>query len=1208
MKKYNVLILSVFVLFFSLNFISAVAVENNLHLNIQVINSSGDVNTGTFNFTFNISTTNDCLNIVYTNFTNLTTDSRGIISYYLENTNLNYSDQYWLCYYRNNVLINASKLARNPYTFYANNSAHWIGLSNFNATQMENSDNLLNIKESWLSSFINSIVNLAFIQNLINSTGIYTYNYNQTIPANVYTDERIIALNTTANIGVLYNATASMIANLSINQYNWTFSQIANLSINQLNWTYSLIANTSFNQKANISIQQYVDMINNTRTAQQLLNGTNMRFGNVDFNNGWESGGVSISNGNIYAQTGYFYNITGISINQLQVNSSIMPTYGWDNRFDIGNSSLRWRNIYAGGDIIVNGTLYYGNEGILITALNDTGYVNGRITALNTTANIGVLYNATASMIANLSINQYNWTYSLIANTSFNQKANTTIQQYVDMINNTRTIGQLYNATASMIANLSINQYNWTYSLIANTSFDQKVLIYNDTLFNNAPWNQSGTNVILNKIGSNVGIGTTSPGAKLEVVGNVNISGATNAVNLNVQDTAGNGFYNTVGNTLNFNYGNNADVAGWINFRGYANGATQFRDLIIANGKGTEIAIFDGSTGNVGIGTTSPNNPLTVFGNVLSNGTSTTFGGFQTQADNSAYAHYITLGSQRTDTYFGQLAANKSILYSAGADSQGLLIGTYTDKSLIFGTNNLERMRINQTTGNVGIGTTAPDAMLTLGVNAGSHGYIRFEGPTIAEGNIYHDATYGLHMDTYGNSLPIRIDGSSLVLGMNGNVGIGTGDPVGKLEIVKDTTVITDENTYGLRIVDGASDVGLLLGTSSTNDASVIQSLDPATGWSSRPLSLMPNGGNVGIGTTSPTHTLNVYGNVNISGNLTLDSGANITLGNSIFMNRTNVGIGTTSPQAMLQITGTIPELRFNDTDRPNVNFHMGVANTLGGFHITETGIATDFFIQNTTGNVGIGTTGPGAKLEIKGDDLNVQAITDDTSAPNAKFQMKLNGLANTPLAAMQLYAPTGAGSEYLRFNIADSDGVTHVDAMVINRLGNVGIGTTEPGADLEIVGKVGTAVTALKVTSDGNADDKVFHFIGNAAFPAYQMVMMQTGNVGIGTTTPSQTLDVRGQGNFSGTVWINNNTNLLSYWNKNSKTSNVVSYNKGNVSIAGYNKVNQSDGFSASFAGATPAPYGITQDLRDNSFWIADDTDNFIYHVSSLGVNQSDG
>ena len=112
-----IILLSIFIL----NFISAAA-DDNLHLNIQAINSSGDVQVGTFNFVFNISTDANCNNIFYTNSTSLTTDSRGIISYYLTNTNLNYSDQYWLCYYRNNVLINVTKIAQTPYTFFAKNT------------------------------------------------------------------------------------------------------------------------------------------------------------------------------------------------------------------------------------------------------------------------------------------------------------------------------------------------------------------------------------------------------------------------------------------------------------------------------------------------------------------------------------------------------------------------------------------------------------------------------------------------------------------------------------------------------------------------------------------------------------------------------------------------------------------------------------------------------------------------------------------------------------------------------------------------------------------------------------------------------------------------------------------------------------------------------------------------------------------------------
>ncbi len=54
-------------------------------------------------------------------------------------------------------------------------------------------------------------------------------------------------------------------------------------------------------------------------------------------------------------------------------------------------------------------------------------------------------------------------------------------------------------------------------------------------------------------------------------------------------------------------------------------------------------------------------------------------------------------------------------------------------------------------------------------------------------------------------------------------------------------------------------------------------------------------------------------------------------------------------------------------------------------------------------------------------------------------------------------------------------------------------------------------------------------------------IALTSTGNVGIGTGTPSRTLDVRGMGNFSGTIWLNNNTDVISnltvlnnFWNSN--------------------------------------------------------------------------
>lgn len=60
------------------------------------------------------------------------------------------------------------------------------------------------------------------------------------------------------------------------------------------------------------------------------------------------------------------------------------------------------------------------------------------------------------------------------------------------------------------------------------------------------------------------------------------------------------------GNTFNFANHVDANSSGWINYSGYAAGATRFRDLNIGDGKNTSIAFFDGSAGSVGIGTIVP--------------------------------------------------------------------------------------------------------------------------------------------------------------------------------------------------------------------------------------------------------------------------------------------------------------------------------------------------------------------------------------------------------------------------------------------------------------------------------------------------------------------------------------------------------------------------------------------------------------------------
>lgn len=98
--------------------------------------------------------------------------------------------------------------------------------------------------------------------------------------------------------------------------------------------------------------------------------------------------------------------------------------------------------------------------------------------------------------------------------------------------------------------------------------------------------------------------------------GNLDIenNNVTNPIPLKVNDQKGYGVYLSAENTLNSNYGVNANSSLYLNYHGYADGITQFRDLIISNGKAGNVAIFQGQTGFLGIGTTTPHSNLAVVG------------------------------------------------------------------------------------------------------------------------------------------------------------------------------------------------------------------------------------------------------------------------------------------------------------------------------------------------------------------------------------------------------------------------------------------------------------------------------------------------------------------------------------------------------------------------------------------------------------------
>src|ERR1051326_214227 len=169
-------------------------------------------------------------------------------------------------------------------------------------------------------------------------------------------------------------------------------------------------------------------------------------------------------------------------------------------------------------------------------------------------------------------------------------------------------------------------------------------------------------------------------------------------------------------------------------------------------------------------------------------------------------------------------------------------------------------------TGKIGLRTATP--VLDVHMNTADTPAIRFEqnntGGFSAQtwdvaGN---EANFFVRDVTSGSRLPFRIrpgaPTSSIDIAASGNVGIGTASPTrAKVEINQSSLF---NGAGGIEINAAATDTGLALGADATNNLGWIQSLEPGVGFTTRPLSLQPNGGRVGIGTNAPDQLLSVNG------------------------------------------------------------------------------------------------------------------------------------------------------------------------------------------------------------------------------------------------------------------------------------------------------------------------------------------------------------
>lgn len=155
-----------FLLLTSLSVVLADPIEDIAHVNVQAIDAGGSILTGTFDYNFTINNEGSCTSELYTNFSELTTDSNGIISYYLDNIDptIFQSQQLWIGEYRGHELLGCRRLAPVPYAYFAINTTT-SGLIVDSNLSMGNFDVIANRFYGLLSWILDPIASIYFSFN-----------------------------------------------------------------------------------------------------------------------------------------------------------------------------------------------------------------------------------------------------------------------------------------------------------------------------------------------------------------------------------------------------------------------------------------------------------------------------------------------------------------------------------------------------------------------------------------------------------------------------------------------------------------------------------------------------------------------------------------------------------------------------------------------------------------------------------------------------------------------------------------------------------------------------------------------------------------------------------------------------------------------------------------------------------------------------------
>lgn len=280
-------------------------------------------------------------------------------------------------------------------------------------------------------------------------------------------------------------------------------------------------------------------------------------------------------------------------------------------------------------------------------------------------------------------------------------------------------------------------------------------------------------------------------------------------------------------------------------------------------------------------------------------------------------------------------------------------------------------------------------------------------------------------------SLAFKTNGSTrATLTAAGKLGIGTTNPQGNF-------VVSNAGTQGFEVWPGAWPASATGVVAYDRNASAYTGLqfDAASivlapgGVASNGLNVISSG-NVGIGTTTPTYALSVYRGV-AGTTSNVESGNNGSAVQNRYAGLTSGGVA--------QVWGT----------------GMNISNSNAGYELYDYTAGASRIYVNTSGSVGIGTTAPGAPLDVE------NASTSTSSVTIMAQQNALPAGGSTYIKLGHDTATNNNSGDISFFYNASASNQNRIDFgfqggpkyLTVRADGNVGIGTTTPQAQLQVAG-----------------------------------------------------------------------------------------------------------------------------------------------------------